>query len=241
MKRRIGESMSEIQVDVFQGYGLDCNIYLVEKQVIIDAGTGHNRNVFMDWLAEQTNIDDVHTLILTHRHYDHSGGAPEILDLTGVEAFIHEYDGPAVMNGDVVTTGARAFQGDQIPIKVTQIKGDHEFDINGHVFKVIYTPGHTIGSISLFNEDSGILFSGDTIFANGGIGRWDLATGNHSDLKKSIESLTKLEIKDLYPGHDVVVKGKGKQHALLSLESISEPPYDLIMRRLNLLKNDQPR
>lgn len=229
--------MKEPRVDVFHGYGLDGNIFLVEGEVIIDSGTGHYHNVFMDWLNERTDPSDVHTLILTHRHYDHSGGAADIIRELDVEAYIHEADAPPVMNGDLITTGARAFNGEQIPISVTQILEDHIFNIVGLGFRVLHTPGHTIGSISLFNDDLGILFSGDTIFANGGVGRWDLATGDHESLRRSIAELAKLEIRDLYPSHDVEVLGEGKKHASLALESINQDPMELMRRRLDMVQN----
>ena len=227
--------MDKPMIDVFQGIGYDCNIFLVNRKVLIDAGTGHNHLIFMKWLKEHTDPKDVHTLILTHRHYDHTGGAAAILSETGARAYIHEADAPPVLNGDEVTTGARTFGGEQTPIDTELIHEGHNFDIDGNVFTVIFTPGHTIGSITLYERENAILFSGDTIFAHGGVGRWDLATGNHTALQNSIEKLTKLEIIDLYPGHDVVVLGKGKEHALLSLESIRQSPLELMMRRLSTL------
>jgi len=229
--------MKEPRIDVFHGYGLDGNIFLVEGEIIIDSGTGHYHNVFMDWLSEHTDPVDVHTLILTHRHYDHSGGAADILKETDATAYIHEADAPPIINGDLITTGARTFNGEQIPISVTQFREDHIFNIVDLDFRALHTPGHTIGSISLYNDDLGILFSGDTIFANGGVGRWDLATGDHGSLRQSIAMLAELEIRDLYPGHDIEVLGEGKKHALLALESINQDPFELMMRRLNMVQN----
>ena len=222
---------SSIKIEVFHGIGYDCNIYLINKEVLIDAGTGLNHNLLMKWLKERTEIEDIHTLILTHRHYDHTGGAARILEDTGAVAYIHEEDGPAVLNGDMVTTGARAFGGEQMPIEARLIKEGFVFEIEYHKFEVLHTPGHTIGSISLWDPEEGILFSGDTIFANGGVGRWDLPTGDFSALTRSIELLSHLPIKDLYPGHDVVVKGRGREHAYLALESIGHTPFELMMRR----------
>ncbi len=230
--------MNDLKIDVFQGVGYDCNILLLNGEVLIDSGTGHNFNVFLHWLKEHTDPLDVHTLILTHRHYDHTGGASDVMDETGATAFIHELDAPPLQTGDAVTTGARTFQGGQEPIDVVPISENHQFTIDGHIFDVLYTPGHSIGSISLFNKEKGILISGDTIFANGGVGRWDLATGDHGALKESISRLSKLEIRDLYPGHDVHIIGNGKEHAMMALESIQETPFDLMMRRLRLFSKD---
>jgi len=222
---------TDMAIEVFHGIGYDCNIYLVNGEVLIDAGTGRNHGLLMKWLRERTDPEEIHTLILTHRHYDHTGGAARILEETGAEAYIHEADAPAVLNGDMVTTGARAFRGEQVPIKARQIKEGFTFNISGQRFEVLHTPGHTIGSISLWNEENGILFSGDTIFANGGVGRWDLPTGDFNALAESIKRLSLLPIRDLYPGHDVAVRESGREHAFLALESIGHTPFELMMHR----------
>jgi hydroxyacylglutathione hydrolase len=65
-------------------------------------------------------------------------------------------------------------------------------------FKIIKTPGHTKGSICILYKD--ILFSGDTLF-NRGVGRTDLPGGNQSELKKSLQKLSKLKYSILCPGH----------------------------------------
>ena len=67
--------------------------------------------------------------------------------------------------------------------------------------KVIHTPGHSPGSISLYDENLGLLFSGDTIFKFG-VGRTDLYGSNEKQLKDSINKLLNLpEIVKVYPGH----------------------------------------
>jgi hydroxyacylglutathione hydrolase len=71
---------------------------------------------------------------------------------------------------------------------------------------VIYTPGHSPGSISLYLPETKILFTGDLLF-KGGVGRTDLPGGNGSQLKESIKSLTQLEIEWLLPGHGEIVSG----------------------------------
>ncbi len=66
-------------------------------------------------------------------------------------------------------------------------------------FKVIETPGHTRDSICLLYGD--ILFSGDTIFHNGNIGRTDLPESNPKKMQESIEKIKKIPYKILCPGH----------------------------------------
>ncbi|MGV8152496.1 MAG: MBL fold metallo-hydrolase [Candidatus Nanoarchaeia archaeon] len=65
--------------------------------------------------------------------------------------------------------------------------------------KPIKTPGHTKDSICFLYKD--ILFSGDTIFENGGVGRTDLAGGNEKELEESIKTLNTLKYRVLCPGH----------------------------------------
>ena len=65
--------------------------------------------------------------------------------------------------------------------------------------KPIQTPGHTQDSFCILYED--ILFSGDTIFHEGGRGRTDLPGGNEQQILKSIQSLKEINYKTLCPGH----------------------------------------
>jgi len=66
-------------------------------------------------------------------------------------------------------------------------------------FKPIQTPGHTQDSFCILYKD--ILFSGDTIFHEGGRGRTDLPGGNEKQILESMEELKKLDYKILCPGH----------------------------------------
>jgi glyoxylase-like metal-dependent hydrolase (beta-lactamase superfamily II) len=67
-------------------------------------------------------------------------------------------------------------------------------------FEVVHTPGHTPGSICLYDKMKKILISGDTLFEDS-IGRTDLQGGNKQDMQKSLQRLSKLDINYLLPGH----------------------------------------
>lgn len=76
------------------------------------------------------------------------------------------------------------------------------FDINDlkiNEFRIIHTPGHSKGSICILYND--ILFSGDTIFHNGIIGRTDLPRSSETEMQKSLEKLKLIKFKILCPGH----------------------------------------
>jgi hydroxyacylglutathione hydrolase len=81
--------------------------------------------------------------------------------------------------------------------KVFDFNNIDEFPIKE--IEIIKTPGHTSDSLCFLYKD--ILFSGDTIFHDGGIGRTDFPESNEEDMKKSLEKLKKIKYKILCPGH----------------------------------------
>lgn len=78
---------------------------------------------------------------------------------------------------------------------------------------VIETPGHTADGVCIVDEDSGVIFTGDTLFKNS-IGRTDLPGGNPAQMKESLERL--MQFPDnfkIYPGHgDESTIGEERQH-----------------------------
>lgn len=65
--------------------------------------------------------------------------------------------------------------------------------------KIIKTPGHTQEDICIIYQD--VLFSGDTIFNNGSIGRTDFPESSHEKMQKSLEKIKKIDYSILCPGH----------------------------------------
>ncbi|MEK6945175.1 MAG: MBL fold metallo-hydrolase [Nanoarchaeota archaeon] len=83
--------------------------------------------------------------------------------------------------------------------KVYSIKDIKELIKNFPEFKIIETPGHTRDSICILYKD--ILFSGDTIFENGYIGRTDLPESDEAAMERTLEKLKKINYRILCPGH----------------------------------------
>ena len=82
-----------------------------------------------------------------------------------------------------------------------EFEGDIEDikNLNISELKIIEIPGHSKGGICILYEN--ILFSGDTIFHRGTIGRTDLPGSSEEDMKKSLKKLKKIDYKILCPGH----------------------------------------
>jgi len=141
-------------------------------------------------------------IVATHNHIDHVGALRSVKDATGAKYAVHEADAmeakPAVfgrMMGLMLGSSLRS------PPKPERLLKDGDvIEIGDLKFKVLYTPGHTPGGISLLSD--GVVFSGDTLF-NFGIGRTDLAGGDYGKLMDSI--MTKLMVLPdstiVYPGH----------------------------------------
>jgi glyoxylase-like metal-dependent hydrolase (beta-lactamase superfamily II) len=191
---------------MIEGVGFDSNIYIFDD-VIVDTGTGENFEYVLNSIKNSGfNIkDDIKRIVNTHCHFDHTGGNR----FFNGKIAIHEADAPALENGDINATAAYMFGKPFEPMKVDfHLKeGDKIND-----FKVIHTPGHTIGGICLYDGET--LISGDTVFADGGFGRFDIG-GDITMLKASIQKLSELDVEYLLPGHGPAVDN-GSEHIKMS-------------------------
>ncbi|OPX57327.1 MAG: hydroxyacylglutathione hydrolase [Methanomassiliicoccales archaeon PtaB.Bin134] len=180
----------------------DSNIYLLtgEDPILVDVGTGMHHQDVLKWLSYTVKRNKVRRIVLTHRHYDHTGGAAGMAKELGAEVLMHADDSPAVRQGDPRQTLAYMFGVPGHPVEVTDLVDGQVLSTGSSNFQVVHTPGHTSGSISLWEKDKGILLSGDTVFV-GGVGRWDLPSGNFEQLVGSVKKLLSLAPKEIYPGH----------------------------------------
>lgn len=195
---------------------LDSNIYLIGKDTIIDSGTGSNFVRLYDIFKRMgIDFDNIKNIINTHMHWDHIGGNGFF---GNAKIHMHEKDAPILERGDPHLTQANYFNGKIKPIKVgVKLKdGDEVFG-----FKVIHTPGHTPGSICLYEPKEKILISGDTIFADG-IGRVDLPGGNEKDMINSLESIKCLKINKILPGHGEPILKNGDKAIKKIVNSFAE-------------------
>jgi len=181
-------------IKTFGGMGYDSNIYLIDNELLIDTGTGR---MFSDIKKEMGSVG-VRLIVNTHYHFDHTGGNKKFRDWLGAEIAAHYSDKGRLESG---STLAESF-GDMPRIVTVDkaLKNGSVLRTKNFAFEVIHTPGHSPGSICLYEKKNKILLSGDTLFSDGS-GRTDLPDGSSEQMKKSLEKLSQLEIKYLFPGH----------------------------------------
>jgi len=209
-----------MEIQTYQGRGYECNSYLIRDRswLLVDIGTGKNVGSLLESISKEGGLEKVKKILMTHTHFDHAGGAARMKELTQADILVHPLEGTRISSGDM--TVARACFSDETIRKFdwSPIEEGEVIDTGSARFKVIHLPGHSEGSIGLWEQDSGSLLVGDTVFADGGIGRYDLPTGNLGDIRDSIERLSRLKVRDLYPGHGRVVMGQGSEHISMALE-----------------------
>lgn len=170
---------------------VETNCYIVTDEscnecAVIDPGD--ESNTILDYLED--NKLSCKAIMLTHGHYDHVGAVYALAEETGALVYINKKDVSDIPN-------------DYFPIKASNAfnyYNDRDMVcVAGLSFKVIETPGHTPGSVSLVCED--VLFSGDTLF-RGTCGRFDLPGGDERAILKSLSKLCMLPGDyEVYPGH----------------------------------------
>ena len=178
----------------------NCYFYADEKAghcFIIDPGAEGARLIQIAW--EHGWV--INKILLTHGHFDHTGGIEEMYKKISPTVWAHE-NGKLYLTDpmknlsrlcgcNVIIKGAQYFHDGDV-IKLTE----------GHSLKVIHTPGHTEDSVVFYDVREGIAFVGDTIF-KGQPGSDKYPGGNTRDLYNSIHNkiLTLPERTILYSGH----------------------------------------
>ena len=215
-----------MQLKSFLSKYYDSNVYVINEKVLIDSGMNPDY-LFYNLEENGLSAENIELIILTHAHYDHSGAAAQIIKKGKAALSIHKDDAVAAQStqmsravnfGEITKCPAPNIKlegGEKIPIGPNE-KGEEEF------LEVIHTPGHTAGSICLYEKNSKSLFSGDTIFSDGSIGRADFDGSMPEKMTASIEKLCKLDVENLYPGHGNPTIGNAGRSIELSYKMSSQ-------------------
>ena len=190
------------------------NAYVIELEgtnlAVIDTGTPGKEKKILECVGSLgRKPEDVSYIILTHPDGDHSGSAAALRRLTGAKLAIGKLDAPR-LSGEKKLKETSGFGVVMLGIfgalmKVERVKPDIELNEGSAIgqLTVIDTPGHTDGSISVYEQGVAV-FVGDLLRTDDA-GRLKLASASMSrdmgQVKHSVEKISKLEFQKLMPGH----------------------------------------
>ncbi|MCJ7646812.1 MBL fold metallo-hydrolase [bacterium] len=178
---------------------MEANCYILyspdkREGLIIDPGAEGERLIKF---IQEKKIS-IRYIINTHGHPDHIGANRKVKEHTSAPILIHQRDAPMLTKSDSILTLIFPLEYSSPPAD-TLIKDGDLIECAGMRLKVLHTPGHTPGGISLLTDDS--IFTGDTLFS-GSVGRFDLPGGSQEVLLNSIRKILSLgENLTIYPGH----------------------------------------
>jgi hydroxyacylglutathione hydrolase len=181
-----------ITVKALQVGMLQTNCYLIcaEKECFLVDPGGDADLVIKEF---QDKLSELKAIVLTHCHYDHIGAVSVLKEKYGCPVWLHEGDRELIKND--FQLGVPEFTIDK------WLKDGDSLQLAQELFTVINTPGHTPGSICFYNKD--IIFTGDTVFGGGYLGRTDLDGGSQEAMQDSVKKVFELpDHLKLYPGHE---------------------------------------
>lgn len=205
------------RIEIFNPGPYQTNCYLISAEGsqacdVIDAGfEAHRMFDRMDTAGLKPR-----RLILTHTHVDHIAGVAEFRRrFPGVPVLVHEAEAGFLSAPELNLSIALGK-----PISIgeadTFLHHDDELILSGEKWRVIHVPGHSPGSIALYNAKDSVVIAGDALFA-GSIGRTDFPTSDHETLIESIR-----ERLYVLPDATTVLPGHGPQ-TTIGREAVSNP------------------
>ena len=199
------------------GRGYDCNLFLLKDPGanaydLVDAGVGHDHERILAEVGRVVDPRRVQRVAVTHEHFDHTGGLPRWKEL-GARIYTSAATADKLRAGHDVTSAQFGHDLPTLEPDGVVGEGDH-LPLGGVDVAVLETRGHSPGSVCYWHEDSGTLFSGDTVFSQGGIGRFDFPDGDVRELYESVLRLERLPVRALHCGHGGSVEGDTARESL---------------------------
>ncbi|MCX8196106.1 MAG: MBL fold metallo-hydrolase [Acidilobaceae archaeon] len=196
---------------------LRANCYILEhggEALVIDPGWPYGLEEVL------RRVKRVKAIVATHGHFDHVGGVALAKEITGAPFAIHERDVELARRARELTLRYLGVEVPEVPPPDFTLREGEAIEVGGLEVRVIETPGHTMGSISLLIPQGvfvgdlliaskralsmtsyGAVFTGDTLF-RGTVGRVDLPHSSAELMRESLRKLASLPRETVvYPGH----------------------------------------
>ena len=166
--------------------------------VMIDTGVPRSTHTVILPALEALGFapSDLKVAVNTHSHHDHAGSNVQLREATGCQIWIGRLDGPALLRGD-------RFGPDEIPPHSADrlLDGGEIVNLAGRDYEIIDMPGHSPGSIGIFDRERGILFTGDAIQARGTTTQGVPGASNRPAYRNTLETVRALPVEHLLPAH----------------------------------------
>ncbi|MBF0110904.1 MAG: MBL fold metallo-hydrolase [Magnetococcales bacterium] len=196
----------------------DAASYLVvghEAAVLVDAGTGLGiERLLANIAATGTTPKRITHLLLTHCHFDHSGGAFALRKRLGCRTVIHHLDAPYLETGDRFTTAANWYDRPLTPCPIDEMIGPEPWQLELEPFRIIahHVPGHSPGSLVYTMESDGstVMFAQDV---HGPL--HSILKSNRQDYRASLQRMLDLNCDVLCEGHYGIIRGKKESAAFI--------------------------
>lgn len=196
--------------------GFFANTYVVwdedtKEAMVIDAG---NDSAAVHKFTEENGLS-VRYIVLTHAHFDHIMYIDEYRALfSDAKSAIGAADDKLLsdVEGNVSSLFGRSRTFKGVDVKLCD---GEKITLGESSLTVIATPGHTPGGICLYSEADKLMFTGDTLFAGGGIGRTDFKYGSIELLRSSLKRILSMDGEiTILPGHSGESQIKYEQRSL---------------------------
>jgi glyoxylase-like metal-dependent hydrolase (beta-lactamase superfamily II) len=191
----------------------DAAIYLINfggHAALVDGGCGHSQDTVVEnIIASGVSIEEIDILLITHCHYDHTGGAKGLKDLTRCRVIAHELEAQFLEQGDNTVTGANWYGSMLEPFLIDRKLSlqREQIDLGGRQIEAIHTPGHSPGSVVYLTESQGL----KVLFGQDVHGPLDPSLlSNREDYIRSLDLLLSLDADILCEGHYGIYKGKSE-------------------------------
>ncbi len=199
-----------MELEIVRGSGLCSNCFILgdmlnKKLLIIDLGlpgklTNFRLRKALKKITKNELAEYQLEVFLTHCHIDHIKGEDNLNKLPNVIFSASEKTAQHINTQDEVTLLSKYHF--SLSYKVEKIyTNNQKISFADTILQAIAAPGHTDGSMVLYDEKNKSLFAGDVVFSGGACGRVDFPTGSRREMINSLEKLAKLDIEHLYSGH----------------------------------------
>ena len=177
---------------------LDNNCYLITDESTGEAALVDCTDASQKMLDFIGNAN-LKYILLTHGHFDHIGGVPEIKEKFGAKVVISEADSEMLSSGKGSLSAFCVINQQNTSADILVAEGS-EIMLGKTKISVIATPGHTKGGVCYLADDC--IFTGDTLFFCS-CGRTDFPGGSAKEIMQSLKRLSALDSAlKVYPGHD---------------------------------------